>query len=81
MRVTGERAGTASIRLPSDWRKACSCCGGDVRPGTRNGEPSARRGTLAPEAVQAYLSVPVLWQVERRSCHCGSVLSGLVRAA
>jgi hypothetical protein len=28
-----------------------------------------------------HLSVPVVWQVERRACRCGKVLSGLVHAA
>ena len=78
MMAAGERAGTAAIR-PSDWRKACPGCGATYAPPEWQALPLS--ATLAPEAVQAYLSVPVAWQVERRSCRCGSVLSGLVPAA
>ena len=78
MMATGERAGTAAIP-PSDWRKACSGCGAIY--GASEWQALPLSSTLPSEAVQAHLSVPVLWQVERRSCRCGSVLSGLVRAA
>ena len=78
MMAAGERAGAASVR-PPDWRKACSCCGATYAAPEWQALPLS--ATLGPEAVQAHLSVPVLWQVERRSCRCGSVLSGLVRAA
>lgn len=78
MTAAGERAGTAVIR-PSDWRKACPGCGAIYAAPEWQALPLS--ATLAPEAVQAHLSVPVVWQVERRSCRCGSVLSGLVRAA
>jgi hypothetical protein len=65
--------------MTPDWRKACPGCGATYAAPEWQALPLS--GTLAHEAVQAHLSVPVVWQVERRSCRCGSVLSGLVRAA
>ena len=63
----------------SDWRKACPGCGATYAASEWQLLPLS--ATLAPETVQAHLSVPVAWQVERRSCRCGSVLSALVRHA
>jgi hypothetical protein len=58
-------------------RRACAGCGATY--GSPEWQALPLSGTLASEAVQMHLSVPVLWRVEQRRCPCGNVLSGLVR--
>lgn len=60
-----------------DGRRACAGCGATYAFAEWQALPLS--ATLANDAVQMHLSVPVFWQVERRACRCGNVLSGLVR--
>jgi hypothetical protein len=80
--VKAPEVGEAAVAFrPADWRwrKACAGCGATYLAPEWQALPLS--GTLAPETVQTYLSVPVVWYVEQRACRCGTVLSGLVRAA
>jgi hypothetical protein len=67
-----------ATQRPVDGRKACAGCGATYSFSEWVALPLS--DTLAREAVQMHLSVPAVWQVERRACRCGAVLSGLVRA-
>lgn len=60
------------------WKRSCASCGETYTWPAWAALPLAT--TLATETVQAHLSVPVLWAVERRACHCGALLAGLIPA-
>jgi hypothetical protein len=69
------RAATApaTVRRVAAWTKACGVCRRTYGPSDWRGLPVV--ATLPTTSVQPYLSVPVPWAVELRTCACGAALA------